>query len=109
MHRLSKWLVAVVSHAFTPLLHHASCLLLLLLQILDNGTTSNGGAAAAAAAAGLSSSSSSKGGTLPEILLCCICWVLGEYGSLAAQLPPPHRASTGQVRSAAFHAVFNCI
>jgi hypothetical protein len=36
------------------------------------------------------------------ILLCCICWVLGEYGSSAAQLPPPQKASTGQVRSAAF-------
>jgi hypothetical protein len=34
---------------------------------------------------------------LPDILLCCICWVLGEYGSLAEALPPPHRATVGQV------------
>jgi hypothetical protein len=69
------------------------------LQILDNGTTSNGGAAAAAGLSGSAAAAAgSKGGVLPEILLCCICWVLGEYGSLAAQLPPPHRASIGQVK-----------
>lgn len=34
---------------------------------------------------------------LPELLLRCMCWVLGEYGCLAQQLPPPARATPAQV------------
>ncbi|WIA23805.1 hypothetical protein OEZ85_013480 [Tetradesmus obliquus] len=120
----TAWFVRVMAEVFEvggdvlqPQLAHNLCRLIaeqdselhatavrLFMQILDNGTTSSGGAAAAAAAglgggaaAAAAAAGSSSSGLLPEILLCCICWVLGEYGSLAAQLPPPHKASIGQV------------
>ncbi|KAF6264582.1 ARM repeat-containing protein [Scenedesmus sp. NREL 46B-D3] len=118
----TTWFVGVMAEVFEvggdvlqPQLAHNLCRLIaeqdgelhatavrMFMQILDNGTTSSGGSAAAAglgggAAAAAAAAGSAKGGLLPEILLCCICWALGEYGSLAAQLPPPHRASIGQV------------
>lgn len=37
------------------------------------------------------------GRPLPDVLMHTVCWVLGEYGRLAAQLPPPERASVTQV------------
>lgn len=72
----------------------------MFLDILDHGTTAataSGGGAAAAGSAGGAAAVGGKSAVLPEILLCCICWVLGEYGSLAGQLPPPWKATTGQV------------
>lgn len=65
----------------------------MFLEVLDKGTASNAGGAASVGPGGL------RGGkvVLPDLLLCCICWVLGEYGGLASQLPPPHRVNSGQV------------
>ena len=36
---------------------------------------------------------------LPGVLLNCVCWVLGEYGSLAEGLNSPQRATVAQVNS----------
>jgi len=65
----------------------------MFLEVLDKGTASSAGGAAGVGPGGL------RGGkaVLPDLLLCCICWVLGEYGGLASQLPPPHRVNSGQV------------
>ena len=75
-----------------------SCLpgtvLQMFLDVLDKGTASD--AAAGAEGGGASSHKSSKA-VLPDLLLCCICWVLGEYGMLADKLSAPHRVSVGQV------------
>jgi hypothetical protein len=64
----------------------------LFLDVLDKGTAA--GAVGSADAAG-----GSKGSkvVLPDLLLCCICWVLGEYGTLAEKLQPPHKVTVGQV------------
>jgi AP-4 complex subunit epsilon-1 len=72
----------------------------MFLSILDHGTTAAAAPASGAAptiAAGSNGASSSSSGVLPEILLNSICWVLGEYGSLAADLPRPWQASPQQV------------
>jgi hypothetical protein len=66
----------------------------LFLEVLDKGTAT--GTTGTRDAANPACTNRGKA-VLPDLLLCCICWVLGEYGTLADKLPSPHKVTTGQV------------
>lgn len=70
----------------------------LFLEVLDKGTAT--GTTGTRDAANPASTNRGKA-VLPDLLLCCICWVLGEYGTLADKLPSPHKITTGQVNACA--------